>query len=203
MLSPPAVRTKPTLPLSFLPLSQVKKANGARRTVLVCKQRAGGAHGCYSVVVAGVKGPISFHPLAGNPVALLRMKKAGGACTSLPAPFLAAQCIVVGSIQSLKALRVVLRLAGTDVDVHAVCAAAAVCAHNGQAVAFPEGRENSNKCRWTSWNLSALRHTEHSAEREARSEDHMDIFCFTFRASKDLCLSQLSSCPVTKGSSNN
>lgn len=161
MLSLAAACTKPTLPLSFTPLSQVKKANGEGRTMLVCKQWAGCAHRCYSVVVAGVEGPVGFHPFAtGNPIALLRMKKAGGACTPLPAPFLAAQCVVVGTIQSLKALSVVLCLSGIDVDVHAVCAATAVCAHNRQAIAFPGGRENSNKCRFTSWNLSALRYTK-------------------------------------------
>lgn len=129
------------------------------RTVFICKQRAGRAPRSYSVVVAGVEGPVCFHPLAaGNPVARLRMEKAG-ACTPLPTSFLAAQCVRVGTIHSLKALRVIVRLLGVNVDVHAVRAAAAVRAHNRQSIAFKGGRENGNKRRLTSWKLSALKHT--------------------------------------------
>lgn len=113
--------------------------------MFVCKQRAGRAHRSYSVVVAGVEGPVCFHPLAaGNPVARLRMKKAG-ACTPLPISFLAAQCVWVGIIHSLKVLRVVLRLLGVNMDVHAVRAATAVRAHNWQAIAFKGGKEKGNK----------------------------------------------------------
>lgn len=136
------------------------------RTMFVCKQRAGGAHGPYSVVVAGVEGPVCFHPLAaGNPVARLRMKKAG-ACTPLPISFLAAQCVGVGIIHSLKALGVVLRLLGVNVDVHAVRAAAAVRAHNWQAIAFVGRREKSNERGLTSWKLSALKHTTCGRKRQ-------------------------------------
>lgn len=105
-------------------------------TLFVCEQRAGGAHRSYSVVVAGVEGPICVHPLAtGNPVAWLRMKKAG-ACTPLPVALLAAQCVWAGALQSLKAFRVVLGLLGVNVDVGAVRTATAVRAHNRQPIAW-------------------------------------------------------------------
>lgn len=134
--------------------------------MFVCKQRAGRAHRSYSVMVAGVEGPVCFHPLAaGNPVARLRMKKAG-ACTPLPISFLAAQCVWVGIIHSLKVLRVVLRLLGVNMDVHAVRAATAVRAHNWQAIAFKGGKEKGNKLRLTSWKLSARKHTTCRKKRQ-------------------------------------
>lgn len=102
----------------------------------VGKQRAGGAHSSHSVVVAGVEGPVCFQPPAtGNPVAWLRMQRAG-ACAPLPVPLFAAGCVWVGTLHSLKALGVAVRLLGVDVDVHAVCAATAVSAHNWQAIAL-------------------------------------------------------------------
>lgn len=112
--------------------------------MFVCQQRAGRARRSYSVVVAGVEGPVRFHPrAAGNPVARLRGKKAG-ACTPLPTSFFAAQCAGVGIIHILQALRVELRLLGVDVDVHAVRAAAAVRAHNREPIAW-RGEENTTK----------------------------------------------------------
>lgn len=117
-------------------------------------------------MVAGVEGPVRFRPpAAGDPIALLRVEKAG-ACSPLPAPLLAAPCVVVGVIQSLKAFRVVLRLPGVNVDVHAVRAAAAVRAHDWQAVACAGGRENSNKRGSASWNVSAPEHTNCGRKRQ-------------------------------------
>lgn len=114
----------------------------------------------YPVVVAGVEAPVCFQPLAtGNPIAGLSMKEAG-ACTSVPGALLAAQCTGLGALHSLWALGEALGVLGVDVDVHAVCAAAALCAHHGQPVAFGEGKGNQQG-KMSSGEGSALEHTNH------------------------------------------